>query len=125
MYDDSYSDDERYEYTGDDDDEYDRSEPALTRKSTAEYEQERAQYDTSSYRTEDESYRTRETSESTAKSKQAERGYNDSFRTREPSVSGKSSLSKQSHRSKHSKATTNHSSGVYSGWKERGGESHY
>jgi hypothetical protein len=117
MYEDVYSaEEDSYAYNGDDrygtggmnrnNGEYDQSEPAFTRKSTAEYMQ--GQYDTSSYYEEVESCRTQEPSVSTAKSKISES--NGHQRTREPSVSGKSAFSKQSHWSKVSK-----SSGVYSG----------
>lgn len=115
MYQDVYSvEGDSYAYNGDErygidrNMEFNRSEPAFTRKSTAEYEQR--QYDILSY-DEVESCRTQEPSISTAKSKKSERkGHHNSFQTRDPSVSGKSAFSKQSHRSKVSK-----SSGVYSG----------
>lgn len=120
MYEDVYSAEEDcYKYNGDVrygrggvnryNGEYDQSEPALTRKSTADYMH--GLYDTSSDYEEVKSCRTQEPSVSTAKSKKsASNGHQNSFRTREPSVSGKSAFSKQSHWSKASK-----SSGVYSG----------
>ncbi len=106
-----YNDDVRYGMGGmnRNNGKYDQSEPALTRKSTAEYMQ--GLYDTSSDYEEVESCRTQEPSVSTAKSKKSvSNGHQNNFRTREPSVSGKSAFSKQSHWSKVSK-----SSGVYSG----------